>query len=189
MNKNTEKQHYYSWIGSYLDKVKLNKNYFSRIDLIDFVNRYVPAEKRIKMDLFFDAIIKDYYRNYAADVQKELLDNYLIKTFVDKDFIIDEKSVDVMPMALDIENLNDQNQEILKKFDELNQKTPHLSVQTFNNMMEELEQRINSIKEEYVFSLTGSSKVEATYKNAESIYSSYVGLIDGYKGMKFEIQR
>jgi len=186
--KENNKQ-YYSLINSYLDNIKDQKGFFSRTNLIDFINRYATLMNQVKMDLFFDDVIKEYYQNFASNSQKELIDNYMVKIFVDKELVIDEKSVDLMPMSLDIQNIDIQSKEISGKFDELIQKTPLLSIQTFNNVVEELDQRISSIKEEYVISLTGSSKVEATYKNAENVYNSYVGLIGSYEQMKLEIQR
>ncbi|MHC5310063.1 hypothetical protein ACYSNM_08300 [Myroides sp. LJL116] len=185
----TNGKKYYPLIGTYLDNLKGKEVYFSRTALIEFINRNIPLIEQVKIDLFFDDVIKDYYQNFASNSQKELLSNFMVKTLVDNQLIIDERSVDLMPMSLDIEFIEEQNIEISQKFEELIEKTPSLSIQIFNNVVEELNTKISSIKEEYVISVTGSSKVEAIYKNAEDVYNSYLELINTYEAMKYEVQR
>ncbi|MEC4116706.1 hypothetical protein VSP20_06960 [Myroides phaeus] len=181
---------YYQLISLFLESRKFKKGVFSRVEIIQYINSNIyKKEDKIEIDFFFDEIIKGFFLNFATDKQKEILESYLVKTKVESDFLLDALEVDTMPVALDIYKIQEQRIGLQNKFEELNSKTPVLSIVSFNNSLEKCSDVIANLQEEQVFSITGSSKVEAVGKNAKKVYDSYVELITASSELKYEIQR
>lgn len=181
---------YYQLISLFLETKKFDEECFSRIEVIQYINNNINRrEDLIELDFFFDEIIKGYYLNFATDKQKVILENNLVKTIVERDFIIDALEVDTMPVTLDFYKIPEQREQLQNKFEELNSKTPVLSIVSFNDSLEKCSDAITNSREAKVFSITGSSKVEAVGENAKKIYDSYIELINAYSDLKYEIQR
>lgn len=191
LNLMNRKKMYFPIIGLYLDEVqKKNITIFSRIEIVNYINEYVEKDKQIiDINNELDLLIKEFYNVFATPSQKVLLELRMVNDYIMNVRIIDPLAVDTYPMSLDIELISEQKNRVNQLFVELDKKTEIKTIQPFNVRLEEITNRINLLKEEEVFSITGSSKVEAVYNYAQVVYESYIHLIECYAELRSEIQR
>lgn len=144
---------YFTLINSYLDSiVSIQQKNFSRIDLVKYINQKASQDSQISLvDIEVTFLVKDFYFNQATDKQKQLLSLYLVNDHIESEKAIDPLAVDTTPIALFYDNLISQKTRLNSLLTELEQKTPSLSIDSFNSNLENLEKIIEQLVSRKLF--------------------------------------
>jgi len=182
---------YFTLISTYLDSVVSKRKVdFSRIEITKYINENVNEESIINLvDIEVTFLIKNFYLKQATTEQQELIRTYFVKDHIESEKAIDPLAVDTIPIALFYDQLIKQKDHLHNQFTDLEQKTPILTIDSFNSNLENLDNVMKQLVIKEVISLTGTSKVNAVYKYALSVYDTHIQMIKTYHYMKKEVQR